>query len=179
MRKNALLRDVYVGADPGKTGAIACISYAPSYGWAIRALKTPVVGPTTDWKFDYFRIRRYLSEVGLMWGKPKAGVIEKVHSMPRDGVKQAFSFGRCREALEAAFFFTDVPYEMVPPQTWKKYFELLKKDKSASLSLAQRLFPNSRILVPRNDTKVATKELEGIAEATLMAWYCYKMHEGK
>ena len=168
VRRERFAATIFFGCDPGKSGAIAAMTtrggeHKGTY------LPMPTVG-AKEWRFDYARMKEWVHKVQADWGVHGLyGTVEKVHSMPRDGSKQAFTFGRSREALEALMAILEIPYQMVPPRTWKKHYELTKKEKQDSVALAQRLFPG--VLVPRNDTKKAAQELEGPAEALLLARY--------
>lgn len=92
-----------------------------------------------------------------------AVVIENVHSMPKQGVASTFRFGRAAGALEGALMACNVPVFLIEPVAWKRYFELLKRDKNASIEVAKDVFGV--------DVSRGLKKNHGLAEAALMAQY--------
>ena len=60
----------------------------------------------------------------------------------------------------------EIPYQLIPPQTWKKEFSL-NKSKEKSIDVCKRLFPGVKLLA----TPRCKKEHDGMAEALLMAEY--------
>jgi len=144
--------DTQIGIDPGAAGGIAVITKQDS--WAIAM-------PETD--FDMAKEISYLSRHINSFC-----VLEKVHSMPRDGNVGAFSFGQNFGMVRQALTCNMIPYELVPPQKWQKFFGLpTKKSCGGSITvkknhhkaLAQQLFPR---------IKVTHK----IADALLIAEFC-------
>lgn len=63
--------------------------------------------------------------------------LERVHSMPQQGVSSTFKFGTgygyCLGVLNAFA----IPYSLVSPQTWQKHFNI-SKQQDKSLTHAQR-----------------------------------------
>lgn len=139
----------YVGIDPGKSGAIAII------------LQDGTVETHTFDANVYVHTLRFLS--------PKFTLIccvEKVGAMPGQGVVSMFNFGHNFGFIEGLLQAYGVPYQLVPPQTWKKEFSLTS-DKAKSIEVCQKLFPNVSLLA----TARSRKPSDGIAEALLMAEY--------
>ena len=90
-------------------------------------------------------------------------VIEKVHSMPRQGVRSMFTFGQqygfCRAMLIAHSF----PFQAVAPNVWMREMGLKTRgDKKVNYSRAQELFPNIRVT-------------HAIADACLLAEYARRL----
>lgn len=137
-----------MGIDPGASGGIAVIAHsydAVSY----MSLKDKTLSDQYSF-ISVFSAKAY---------------IEHVHSMPRDGVKSAFSFGRSYGNLEAFLVAAGIPFERVTPTVWQKEFGLIKKKgetktqkKNRHKALAQELYP---------DIKVT----HAIADALLIAEY--------
>lgn len=79
--------------------------------------------------------------------------IEKVHSMPKQGVATTFKFGDNNGFLRGLIVALDIPYELITPQKWQAYFGLLRKNKKESETAkknrhkarAQQLFPRLSI----------------------------------
>ena len=90
-------------------------------------------------------------------------IIERVHSMPGNGVASTFKFGMNYGQWLGILASLNVPYKEVTPQMWMKYYGSLPKDKKARKNrlkhLAQSLYPN---------VKVTLKT----ADAILIANYC-------
>jgi hypothetical protein len=121
---------VVAGIDPGLSGGVAVVS--PDYGC------TSILMPVADGIIDSFAVGQFLTDHCVEFV-----VIEKTHSMPKQGVKSTFTFGfvsgQVRGAAEALGF----PCKTVRPQEWKKHFDLINKDKNASRACATALFPRS------------------------------------
>ena len=140
----------YIGIDPGKSGAMA------------------IMHPTGDIEvipFDAVKYSVALAHVSLK----SDGVmccVEKVSAMPGQGVVSMFNFGHNLGVIEGLLRGYGVPYQLVPPQTWKKEFSL-SSDKAKSIEVCQKLFPNVSLLA----TERSRKPNDGMAEALLMAEY--------
>lgn len=67
-------------------------------------------------------------------------VVEQVHSMPRDGVRQAFAFGTAYGIVIAIAQRLHCPFHFVSPQRWKRDMELTS-DKEDCRMKAISLFP--------------------------------------
>ena len=91
--------------------------------------------------------------------------LEKVHAMPKQGTVSMFNFGMNYGWLKGVLDAFEIPYQEIPPQTWKKEFGLNSK-KEKSIDVCKQLFPEAN-LVPHNH-RVAH---DGIAEAILCAEY--------
>ena len=138
----------YIGIDPGKSGALAIIH--------------PQGGITTL-PFD---AARYVAVLNALKGRAIICCVEKVGAMPGQGVVSMFNFGHNLGFIEGVLQANGIPYQLVPPQTWKKEFSL-SSDKAKSIEVCQKLFPNVSLLA----TPRCRKPSDGIAEAILMAEY--------
>lgn len=139
---------VYVGIDPGKSGAVA-IMYPEG------VIQTIPFNAT-----DYVDIFYSLKD------KQVKCCVEKVSAMPGQGVVSMFNFGHNFGFIEGVLQANGIPYQLVPPQTWKKEFSLTS-DKAKSIEVCQKLFPRAHLLA----TDRSRKPSDGIAEAVLMAEY--------
>lgn len=100
--------------------------------------------------------------------EPDRAIIERVGSMPGQGISSAFSFGRGVGRIEGVVAGM-MRIEFVTPQVWKKHFRLPggPKNKEMSRARAIQLFPSV--------TGLARKMDSGRAEALLIAkWYAEK-----
>ena len=148
-------KKIICGCDPGKSGAIVFIGEDLDVQLAVDKM------PWANGRID----TRTLFNLFATAGKNLLFVVEKVHSMPRDSAKSAFTFGGAYHGLLAVVDLFDAPLVLVSPQTWKKV--MLKdrgKEKSDSINAARDLFPALR-------SSLETKSSHGIAEAALIAAY--------
>lgn len=102
---------IVVGIDPGQKGGIV----ANRYGEIISTRKMPVVKFDGYSTLDYQAIAHFLHDM-----QPDHVVIEKVHSMPGQGVKSMFSFGMGFGGLLGVCAALGLPLTLVRPQVWQK-----------------------------------------------------------
>jgi len=137
---------ITLAIDPGVNAAVALVKLEK--GTKIELLEFPMSVPIWDEE------RAFATSVNLLplihrwvveWGIPDIIVIEKVHSMPEQGVASTFKFGLCtgvaKGALEAYFIERGGNPGMVEvnPAVWKRALGLTK-EKKTSLALARTLF---------------------------------------
>ena len=144
-----------IGVDPGMTGAIAYVDH----GKLLTVADMPAVGGDISTALLTQMVRMHPVE----WG-----VVEDVHSMPKQGVASTFKFGMAWGMARAAVGGLLVPVEEPTPQMWKKSFRL-NADKERSRLLALKLFPDKAELFER-------KMDHGRAEAALLALWCERLH---
>lgn len=100
-----------IGVDPGLKGGIVVMVD----GRIAKAVKMPVVkGDGGSW-VDFGRVATIVREES-----PSLVAIEKVHSMPGQGVVSVFTFGLGFGGLVGVCAGVGVPYELVKPATWQK-----------------------------------------------------------
>ena len=92
--------------------------------------------------------------------------VEKVGAMPGQGVTSMFSFGKSAGYIEGVLTTLTIPYQLVPPQKWKKVFSL-SNDKSQSIETCKKLFPN----VDLRASERCRTDSDGKAESLLLAEY--------
>lgn len=139
----------FLGIDPGKKGGIALIS---DDSRVIRALAY------TD--------TALLDIANSLTDEDCRCCLEKVHSMPKQGVASTFAFGASYGFIKGVLEALGLSYQEVLPQRWKKEFGL-STDKAASVDVCRRLFPAQSL---RASDRCRTDH-DGIAEALLMAEY--------
>lgn len=144
----------YVGIDPGKSGAYAVVH---TQGDGAR------VACVTLWEDQEFITR--MKEIASS-GESAVACVEKVGAMPGQGVTSMFSFGKSAGFIEGVLCALEIPHQLVPPRTWKKFFSL-GSDKAQSIAACHRLFPEVSLL----PTSRCRKPSDGMAEALLMAHY--------
>lgn len=137
----------FIGIDPGKSGGAAWLTDG---GEVLSTIKF------TESEHD---INAWFMAIDSVY----QAVIEKVHSMPKQGVRSTFTFGQsygfCRGMLVAhGFSFTEVA-----PGVWQRAQGCLTGgDKKISYRRAQQLFPKIKIT-------------HAIADAILIANYARKL----
>ena len=145
-----------IGLDPGCNGAIAFIpDNNPTKAWAVKMPET---------------LADLWDEINLNAGRIGAELfggftsvhccLEKVHSMPGQGVSSSFKFGQGFGHLEMALTAAKIPFTYVTPQKWQKELGCLTGgDKNISKARAAQLFPHLKIT-------------HAIADGLLIAEYC-------
>lgn len=148
-------KSVVFGIDPGLKGGVAF-----KIGKVGHAFKMPLVGG----EIHVGQIRETLLQFDL---DEVIVIIEKVHSMPGQGVASVFSFGMGYGKLLGLCQTLDVAHELVTPQSWKKVvLRDTQKDKAAATDFCKRHYPNIS-LVPAG----GKKDSDGLADAIcLMHW---------
>lgn len=157
------------GIDPGASGALAFFNVGVG---ALEMFPMPTVEKRVG-----SRKRREVDPLGVSaiftkMRHPQAVVIERVSSMPGQGVSSTFAFGRGLGVIEGVLAAHGLPVIWVAPTTWKRHFDLLKQDKSASRAKAAALFPAYESLFSR------AKD-DGPAEAALMAMWGVLNHDSE
>ena len=146
---------IFLGIDPGKTGGISV------HGHYVQAF-----GFTNKTNMDIYRMikdckyinRGDVTEVGCI------AMIEKVHSMPKQGVASSFTFGKGYGFLLGCLTALEIPFEYVTPQKWQRYLGCLSKgDKNVTKQKAQELYPQLKIT-------------HAIADALLIGEYLKRTH---
>jgi len=149
---------VYIGIDPGFTGAVAF--YWPDTN-SIEVHDMPVYknakGKT---ELNLYELHEILTPEG---DEPHMAIIEQVAAMRGQGVSSMFRFGQSYGATQMAVAAHKIPMQFVTPAKWKGYLGL-SKDKGVSRSLASQRFPQQADLFKR------AKD-DGRAEAALLALY--------
>lgn len=151
--------NTFVGIDPGNGGGIAIIM-ADEKGNEVMARKFP-----TD-----------VRDVGMFLKTATANTnyrvaIEKVHSMPNQGVKSTFTFGMNYGIWIGALRTLDIDFIKVQAKQWQDFYNITKNNKyydrkKELKSIAIELFPNQRVTMYT-------------ADALLIANYCMHTHYKK
>jgi len=187
---------LYFGIDPGLKGGLAAVGDAyciampmPIIKGTKRGSKSMIdIGAVRDWVVS--TALSYVRETpifcgGLMSvqavgtsGIPPIGnqfflamgavTIEKVGTMPKQGVTSSFNFGRGYGMLEGMCTTLCFPTQLVRPQAWKKLVLAgTQKDKSAAIQFVKRQYPGVRLRA----TDRCTTDHDGMADAICLAEY--------
>jgi crossover junction endodeoxyribonuclease RuvC len=136
-----------IALDPGLSGAIAIL-----HNGTITARPLPIAGKALDLGALTAIIRD---------APPELAIVEKVHSMPRQGVSSTFKFGQGYGALLGITAAMGIPTELVTPQRWKgAILTGTCKDKDAAIAYCRRAFPQVELIQPG-----CRKPHDGVADA--------------
>lgn len=161
---------IIIGIDPGLSGAIATINLK---GKPLRIMLMPVVKVGKRRQLDEQAIREFFERRIL---SIEHIFIEKVHSMPGQGVVSTFTFGTGWGILRGLCAGLHLPYTLVAPTTWKRSMcRDVPKGKGASVLIAKRLWPNINL----KPTPRSKKDNNGLADAICIAEYGRRLHKGE
>jgi crossover junction endodeoxyribonuclease RuvC len=150
-----------LGIDPGKTGALALLHGTDLFdledmpdvtGAALGAAVADLIADLAP------------NEITAAW-------VEKVHAMPKQGVKSVWTFAEGYGAILGALGALRVPVRHVTPNEWKKAARL-PKDKAAARQRACELWP-------AESSRFARVKDDGRAEAALIALHGARVMAGE
>lgn len=158
---------IYMGIDPGFKGAVAIISnmYYEIYPVQVIDAPTLIIGKSKKEHsitemvkiFDRFIGQEDIAIYDI------AVAIEKVHSMPGQGVASAFTFGKGYGIWLGILATLGISYDEVTPQRWQKeMMDGMQRGKDAARIRAMQLFPQLA-------DKLKLKSNDGRADALLIA----------
>lgn len=147
---NAMEKAVYIGIDPGAKGSMATIH--------------PDGISLVPWDETIMYIVNLREIVDNSQGMRIVAAVEHVGAMPGQGVVSMFNFGKNFGTILGILHALKIPFELVRPQRWMKYFGITG-DKNNHIAVAHRLFPE----VSLKRTKRCSKDDDGHADALLLA----------
>lgn len=139
---------IILGIDPGSRGAVTTITD--------RGTPLEIVGFANKTEKEFFELFKRIASASYPFGweltstsaksSDLFALVEKVHSIPGDTPKTAFSFGRSMGLLEMALIANSIPYEYVSPLKWQTEMgSRTGGDKKISQRKAEQLFPDTKI----------------------------------
>ena len=140
--------------DPGSKGAISLFRCNDN---EINYIDSRLYTNIKDWYDFIINSKEWLIDTII--------VIEKVHSMPKQGVVSTFNFGRKLGEVEAMCEILGLKSEYISPRDWKKYFDLINKPKNESCNVALKLESKLSCIGSRGGC------LDGIADSYLIGRY--------
>ncbi len=161
---------VYVGVDPGLTGAIVTLEDGE-----LQFFDTPTFKASGRSRIAADECARLLERIDLERGNnPLVVAIEKAGSFSPAGRKQGsvsmFGYGVGYGIWIGILEALKIPYTEVPPQTWKRLLMTGEpKEKDASRAVARRLWPD------QTEEALSRKKDHGRAEAALIAEYARRV----
>lgn len=146
-------RDYYLGIDPGQNG-----------GATVVGSRGEICTVCSFSKLTEHDLATYFIDVADLYGGASnrlvAG-IERVHSMPKQGVASSFKFGMGYGFLRGLLAANCISFTEPTPQAWQKYMNCMSKgDKNVTKAAAQKKWP-----------KWAGKITHSIADSMLIAEY--------
>lgn len=159
---------LYIGIDPGLSGALGWLidSGHEHAGTIDPATATVKVGTANRSDYLVPAMAASVAELCARWqGHEPRAVLERIHSMPGQGVASMYKLGRGSGIWEGILSALTIPYETVDPARWKKAVGLaVRAGKGESRVLAAMQFPQlAGDLVRAKD--------DGRAEALLIAMW--------
>lgn len=130
-----------VAIDPGMTGSIAILD---SHGNHVADMPMPTIKIGSKNRVNGAAVASFIRQY-QQYGIDHA-FIEKVHSMPKQGVSAVFTFGFAAGVVEGIVTGLGIPLTLITPQQWKKHAGLIGSDKDAARSRAVQLYPGLRTL---------------------------------
>ena len=148
----------YIGIDVGNKGAICILDEKANL---IKFI---------DMKDFQIKMISY-----LIPKKIKVG-IEKVHSMPKQGLVSTFNFGVNFGKILGIFETLEFQYELINPQVWQR--EIIENSfyKDKSLSIKEKSILNARKLLKEKENLLLGKRgayKDGRADAFNIAYYMF------
>lgn len=154
----------YIGVDPGKTGAIVVLDEDLA---VIEWYDMPTIKNDKKKKeVDPYKIGEIMDNFSDF---NTTVYLEKVHAMPNQGVSSMFSFGCSFGIIKGVTGACSFPIHLVPPQRWKKHFDLIGSEKKDAAFLSQLMYPDLPIVVENKRYKDGYKYNLGLADAILIA----------
>lgn len=161
---------VWIGIDPGLDGALAVMA-----GGAVEVFPTPVA-VTKGSKREYLvsSMRQLLDGVRPLFDGEVLAMVEVVAGSMAGNFSTGYKQGRGNGLWEGLLAGMCIPYELVSPVRWKGAMGLHGQEKSGSVVLVQRMFPDlaGAVTGPRG------RALDGPADAVLLAEYARRRATG-
>lgn len=148
-----------LGVDPGLSGALAW--YDPTdRSVIVHDMPTFQIDRNKGHRreIDYYNLGRLIDTYAA---DTKSAFVERVASMPAQGIASAFTFGEAFGAVKGAIAANLIPMQLITPQVWKRSFGLTQ-DKDASRRAASQL-------LPAHGAQWQRSKDDGRAEAVLLA----------
>jgi len=125
---------LYIGIDPGKTGAIVSINESGEL----------LVGRAFDKGIG-------LALESFDFGSDSRIVIEKVHAMPGQGVTSMFNFGMSYGFIRGWLNASNHKYRLVTPQKWQQTFRNYSGNtgKERTRAFCEKQWGLERFILPR------------------------------
>ena len=147
--------DVYIGIDPGASGALCAL---------LAKQNKMIFKDTTE---DPSKLIEWIDQIKTGYNL-RVIMIEDVHSLPLVSAKSNFSFGYNLGVITTIAMACNVMVDKVPPKKWQKFAGVKEKGpaiKKEVAEIASRLYPNAVLHTPRG------RLLDGRSDALMIAHY--------
>lgn len=173
-KKPGNVAELYIGIDPGATGALGFLLGRHSYVTHIPCFKVNRAGRTAKGNKKTTTVADYPAIVGLfehIVNEAKERELQLIIALEKAQVQikgkgsnayTGFRVGVSYGMWPLFFSAIGLPLVEIAPITWKKKMKLTGQDKNASVRLAKSYYPNLRLIVSEPD----------LSEALLIATYC-------
>jgi len=151
----------YIGIDPGSVSG--CIAIVSSFGGG--ELHSTIEFNKHTTKEWYGELKSISTENNCFC------VLERVHSMPKQGVVSVSTFMKHVGHVEMALLALEIPFKEVTPQTWMKHYNLKKEKEESKPDWKRRLREHLQRILP--NFKVTNNN----ADAMLLALYARKIYK--
>lgn len=162
---------VFIGIDPGNTGAVAMIENNK----IIFAENFPLLTVMKGARKAVIRDRGAFFEMVKEFPKDSLITIETPHANGSNGAIANFEMGGSLDMIFMSLMFLEIPYERIAPVVWKKKMRLNggEENKNESVVKCQELFPDSwQLTRPKHSTQnKLCKADHNRCEAALLAVY--------
>lgn len=149
------------GVDIGISGAVVILT---DKGEIAELVDMPVIQVNGKGEVDLVEVKNLLTfyQVNHVF-------IEKVHSMPGQGVVSTGRFMTVYGLIQGLCTGCSIPYTLIIPQRWKKaMLDGMGKDKGSSIIRVKQLYPDMKLIRKKDHNK---------ADAVLIG--LYGLREGK
>ncbi|MBU2685660.1 MAG: hypothetical protein KKF27_20655 [Gammaproteobacteria bacterium] len=150
---------LFIGIDPGKEGAIAVIDKIQQIHFLI------------DWPGDEIEAANTIRTIkDVRKDCHFKAALEKVHSMPKQGVSSSFKFGTNFGIWKGILASFQISFIEPTPQIWQKGVVKKAQDETPKLAAARRIWPNAELMGPKGGIK------DGRCDALLIADWCRRQY---
>jgi hypothetical protein len=146
---------IYIGIDPGAKGAL--VAYFKQYDIQV-------------WEYAKVGLKGYceaLNNITTISSNDEYFIgLEKVNSMPGQGVRAMFSFGQKYGEIQGMLVTMQLGFDLVQPLMWQRKCGVVPKSgKKGIFSAVTRLYPTVPFTGPRGGIK------DGVCDATGIMHY--------
>lgn len=136
---------IHIGIDPGLHGAVGALD---DIGDIVLLADLPVI---RDLSLPWIDGSAFQSLIlGALEGRTARATIERVSSMPGQGIASSFQFGVGFGSIVGVLQAMHISISFVTPSVWKKSYGL-SKDTHASLRKARLTYPAAELHVAKQD----------------------------
>lgn len=153
---------IYIGVDPGSVSGCIAIIYLNKVGNIEKTETIEFAKYTTKEWFE--KLRDITSSYGETNSESLA-ILEKVHSMPKQGVVSVGTFMKHAGNIEMALIALDIPFHEITPQTWMKFYGMKKEENESKTKWKRRLRDRLQRIMPTFSANNSN------SDAMLIAYY--------